>query len=96
MLREPCVYILADQNNETLYIGVTSSLRARVKQHLKKLQPGVTACHALNRLVWFEIHETMDSAVDRERQLKAGGRQQQQELINDLNPRWQDLYLSLL
>lgn len=96
MLREPCVYILADRQSGTLYVGVTSNLPVRIRQHRERMRPGLTAAHDANRLVWFEMHETMDSAVGREKQLKAGGRQKKRELINDLNPRWDDLYLTLL
>lgn len=66
MIREPCVYILANKHNGTLYIGVTSNLQVRVWQHREKLRPGFTATYDVNRLVWFEMHESMDSAIGRE------------------------------
>ena len=95
MQREPCVYILADRKNGTLYVGVTSNLPVRVRQHREQLQPGLTARYAVHRLVLFETHESMDTAILREKQLKAGIRKKKLDLINDLNPEWADLYTTL-
>ncbi|NLY59680.1 MAG: GIY-YIG nuclease family protein [Gammaproteobacteria bacterium] len=95
MLREPCVYILANQKNGTLYTGVTSNLRVRVWQHKEKILPGFTSTYGVNQLMWFETHESMDSAISREKQLKAGSRQKKLELIEQLNPRWDDLFHTL-
>lgn len=96
ILKEPCVYILASRKNGTLYTGVTSNLPVRVWQHKENLRPGFTAKHNVHRLVWFETHESMDSAILREKQLKAGSRKNKLELINQLNPKWADLYFTLL
>ena len=95
MLREPCVYILANQKNGTLYTGVTSNLRVRVWQHKEKILSGFTSTYGVNQLMWFETHESMDSAISREKQLKAGSRQKKLELIEQLNPRWDDLFHTL-
>lgn len=96
MIREPCTYILANRKNGILYVGVTSNLPARVWQHREKLRPGFTARYNIHRLVWFEVHESMDTAILREKQLRAGCRQKKLDLINDLNPEWADLYSTLL
>lgn len=96
MLREPCVYILASRKNGALYIGVTSNLPMRVWQHKERIQPGFTSTHNVHRLVWFESHESMDSAILREKQLKAGSRKKKLALISELNPQWSDLYFTLL
>lgn len=95
MIREPCVYILASRKSGTLYIGVTSNLAMRVRQHRDKLRPGITARYDVHHLVWFEVHESMDTAILREKQLKAGSQKNKLDLINDLNPDWADLYSTL-
>ncbi len=95
MLREPCVYILANRKNGTLHTGVTSSLQARVLQHKENVRPSFTGSHDVHRLVWFEVHESIDSAILREKQLKAGSRQKRLDLVNQLNPDWSDLYFTL-
>ena len=95
MQREPCVYILANRKNGTLHVGVTSNLSVRVRQHRAQPQPGFNARYAAHRLVWFETHESMDTAILREKQLNAENRNRKLDLINDLNPEWADLYTTL-
>ena len=95
-MKLPCVYIMANRPQGTLYVGVTSQLPARVWQHKHKVTGGFTARYGVDRLVWFETHETMVSAIQREKQLKAGSRQKKLALIEALNPRWDDLYLTVL
>ena len=94
--RNPCVYILASGRNGTLYVGVTSDLVKRVWQHKGKFVAGFTAQHAVDRLVWFEMHVTMESAILREKALKRWKRAWKIELIEGGNPLWKDLYLELL
>lgn len=96
MLREPCVYILACMKNDIIHTGVTSNLPVRVRQHREKARPGVSSGHQVHRLVWFETHESMDSAIQREKQLKAGSPEQKRALVSQLNPNWSDLYCTLL
>ncbi len=67
---QPCVYILTGQRNGTLYIGVTSDLRKRVWEHKNDLVEGFTRKYGLHRLVYYEIHGDMASAITREKQLK--------------------------
>ena len=95
-MKLPCVYIMANRPQGTLYVGVTSQLPARVWQHKHKVTGGFTARYGVDRLVWFETHETMVSAIQREKQLKAGSRQKKLALIEALNPGWDDLYWTLL
>lgn len=66
----PCVYILAKASHSTLYTGVTSDLPARVWQHREGLVRGFTQRYRIKRLVWFERHETMESAILREKRIK--------------------------
>lgn len=88
---EPCVYILASKRNGTLYTGVTSNLLQRIAQHRQGLIGGFTKQHGVKRLVWFERHETMESAIIREKRVKNWNRQWRVELIEKDNLFWRDL-----
>ena len=90
--RRPCVYLLASHRNGTLYAGVTSHLPARIWQHRNGVVEGFTQRHRVHILVWFELHETMESAIAREKALKAWRRAWKVELIEASNPYWRDLY----
>ena len=91
-MKQPCTYILANKPNGTLYVGVTSELPKRVWQHKNDLAEGFTRKYQIHLLVWYEHHETMESAINREKQLKSGSRQKKIELIETTNPAWADLY----
>ncbi len=93
--KQPCVYIMANKRNGTLYAGVTSNLLQRVAQHRKGLLPGFTLRYGCKQLVWFEVHENMEAAIAREKQIKAGNRATKLRLIETLNPDWRDLYETL-
>ena len=69
-MKQPCVYILASKRNGTLYIGVTSDLIRRVWKHKNDLAEGFTKRYGVHELVWYESHETMESAITREKRLK--------------------------
>ena len=86
----PCVYMLASKSG-VLYTGVTSNLSARVGQHKKGRIPGFTQKYKVNRLVWFEPHGTMISAIGREKEIKRWTRAKKVALINATNPEWRDL-----
>ena len=90
-MKEPSVYILANQDYGTLYIGVTSDLIARLYQHRSGRVKGFTARYRVYRLVRFEQFETMYEAVSREKQLKRWHRQWKINLIESDNPDWHDL-----
>ncbi len=94
-MKEPCVYIMASQRNGTLYVGVTSDLPKRVYEHREDLVSGFTKTYGCKLLVWYEVHATMESAILREKQIKAGSRAKKQALIQTANPEWTDLYASL-
>jgi putative endonuclease len=70
MNKRPSVYILASKRNGTLYIGVTSNLVKRVWEHKNNMVEGFTKRYKVQRLVWFEMHESMRSAIIREKRLK--------------------------
>jgi len=90
--RIPCVYILASRRNGTLYVGVTSNLVQRVWHHKTGAVPGFTQRYGVHRLVWYEAHPTMVSAIEREKTLKVWQRAWKLRLIERMNPSWRDLY----
>lgn len=89
--RNPCVYILASAFNGTLYVSVTSNLPARIGQHREELFDSFTKRWGIKRPVYFEMAETMDAAIYREKQLKKYKRDWKRNLIERENPRWDDL-----
>jgi putative endonuclease len=91
MERNPCVYLLASGFHGTLYTGVTSNLLGRVWQHRNEVTGGFTKRFGVKRLVWFEAHETMESAIMREKSIKRWLRQWKMQLIEAENPTWRDL-----
>ena len=95
-MKQPAVYILASQRNGTLYIGVTSDLVQRVWQHKNDVVEGFTKEYGVHMLVWYELHEDMESAIIREKRLKKWNRSWKLRLIEEMNPDWNDLYESIL
>ena len=91
MERIPCVYLLASGCHGTLYTGVTSGLLGRVWQHREEITGGFTKRYGVKRLVWFEVHETIDSAIRREKSIKRWHRQWKMQLVEAENPTWRDL-----
>jgi len=87
--------MMSNQRNGTLYIGVTSDLVKRVWQHKNKVADGFTKKYSLDTLVWYECHETMESAISREKSLKNWHRIWKLRIIEQMNPDWQDLYTTL-
>jgi putative endonuclease len=86
------VYMVASAPYGTIYIGQTDNLRKRIFEHREKARPGFTAKYGVTRLVWFESCELRETARRRERQLKEWRRKWKIELIEEANPRWDDLY----
>ncbi len=86
------VYILCSKRNGTLYTGITSNLIKRTYEHKNNLVEGFTQKYNIHRLVWYEIHETAETAISREKQIKAWKRQWKLRLIEENNPEWNDLY----
>jgi len=87
-----CVYILASARNGTLYVGVTSNVLQRIWQHKEGLADGFTKKYGIGILVWYEQHDSADSAIAREKQIKKWNREWKIRLIEELNPYWNDLY----
>lgn len=90
--KEPCVYILASKRDGILYVGVTSALADRMAIHMQELVEGFTKRHHVHRLVYYEMHESMDSAIRRETQLKKWRRAWKVRLIHTMNPEWTNLF----
>ncbi len=95
-MKQPCVYIVASGWNGTLYIGVTSNLIKRIWEHKNDVVEGFTKKYRAHNLVWYELHESMELAIQREKTIKAWKREWKIELIERSNPKWDDLYPALL
>ena len=95
MERQPCVYLLASGRNGTLYIGVTSNLVGRTWQHREHVVDGFTKKYVVTRLVWYELHGTMEEALLREKRIKKWNRAWKIRLIDEYNPSWRDLWPDL-
>ena len=93
---QPCVYLLASRRNGTLYVGVTSNLVKRIWEHKNNVVQGFTQKYGVHMLVWFELHETMESAIRREKAIKEWKRDWKLKLIEQQNPAWRDLYSEIL
>jgi putative endonuclease len=89
---QPAVYILASRADGILYAGVTSDLAKRMAQHEQGLIPGFTSRYGIKRLVYYEMHDTMDDAIRREKQIKEWRRAWKVRLIQGMNPEWRDLH----
>jgi putative endonuclease len=90
------VYILASRRNGTLYVGMTDDLVRRTWQHRTGAIPGFTKAYGVKMLVWYEAHETRESAFGHERQIKKWNRAWKLQLIEQMNPTWRDLWDDLL
>jgi putative endonuclease len=82
---------MSNINNNVLYIGVTSNLEKRVYQHKIKAFKGFTEKYNCNKLVYFEVYTDIKMAIAREKQLKKGNRKRKNDLVNYINPNWDDL-----
>ncbi len=91
-MRSPCVYMMANRRNGTLYVGVTSNIGRRAWEHRTGATEGFTKRYGCKLLVWMEPHERMDTAIAREKQIKSGSRKDKLALIERDNPLWEDLY----
>jgi putative endonuclease len=94
-MKQPCVYILSSRRNGTLYVGLTSNLVKRVWEHKENFVEGFTKRYGIHTLVWYEVHESMETAIQREKVIKNWKRSWKLELIEKTNPQWRDLYADL-
>ncbi|MEZ5472801.1 MAG: GIY-YIG nuclease family protein [Marinicella sp.] len=88
------VYILSNKHNTVLYIGVSSEIIQRIWQHKKKLVDGFSKKYNVDKLVYFERHDSIEEAILRGKQIKKWNRDWKNKLISELNPGWVDLYES--
>lgn len=86
------VYILASGRNGTLYVGVTNDLSRRVGEHKAGLVPGFTVKYGVKQLVWYQPFDLIDEAIAQEKRLKRWARRWKLDLIEKMNPSWDDLY----
>ena len=85
------VYLLTNHNNRVLYTGVTNNLERRIKEHKSKTFEGFTKKYQVNKLVYFEETNSINSAIAREKQIKNWTRKRKNALIDELNLEWKDL-----
>jgi putative endonuclease len=96
MNKQPAVYTLTNKRNGTLYVGVTSDVIKRIWEHKNDTVDGFSKRYGLHLLVWYELHESMESAIKREKRMKDWKRSWKLELIETSNPDWLDLYRKIL
>jgi putative endonuclease len=89
------VYILTNSSDKVLYTGVTSNLIKRVYEHKEKIVEGFTKRYNIDKLVYYEVFDDIESAIEREKQIKAGSRKKKIDLIKSMNPAYKDLYYGL-
>ncbi|MBI3536655.1 MAG: GIY-YIG nuclease family protein [Chloroflexi bacterium] len=86
---------MTNQHNTVIYTGVTNDLSRRVWEHKEKIQNGFTSRYNVTKLVYYEVFDSIKSAIAREKQIKAGSRRKKIELVNTMNTEWRDLYKEL-
>jgi len=96
MAKQPALYIQASKRNGTLYVGVTSKLVQRVWQHRNNQREGFSQRYNVHRLVYFELHQCMEQAITREKQIKKWNRKWKLGLIQKNNPEWIDLWEEII
>jgi putative endonuclease len=95
MNKQYCIYIMANRYDTVLYTGVTNDLAKRAQQHKQGLGGGFTSKYNATKLVYYEVFDDSRTAIEREKQIKAGSRQKKIDLVNGMNPAWNDLALEL-
>ena len=95
-MKQGYIYIMTNKQNGTLYVGVTSDIIKRVYEHKNSLVDGFTKRYNLKKLVYFEIFDSIEDAIVREKQLKGGNRAKKIALIESVNPTWRELYDEML
>ena len=89
------IYILFNKRNGTLYTGVTSNLMKRIYEHKQKIVEGFTKKYSVDKLGYYEVYDDIESAILREKQIKAGSRKNKIKMIESINPEWKDLYYDI-
>ena len=94
--KQYCIYIMTNSHNKVLYTGVTNNLARRVYEHKNGLGGIFTRKYNIQKLVYYEVGEDVRAIIAREKQIKGGSRQKKIDLINKMNPEWQDLYEEII
>ena len=94
--KEYYIYMLANSENGTLYVGVTNNLTRRIYEHKNKLIDGFSKKYDLTKLVYYEAFDSIEDAIVREKQIKGGSRKRKLQLINNFNKEWRDLYDNII
>jgi putative endonuclease len=92
MSKRHYIYIACNSNNTVLYAGVTNNLKKRIYEHKEKLVEGFTSKYNVSKLVYYEIFDSAENAILREKQIKSGSRKGKIKLIEKTNKEWKDLY----
>jgi len=92
MEKQYYVYIMTNKRNTVLYTGITNDLKKRAYEHKEKLVEGFTKKYNINKLIYYEVSNDVESAISREKQIKGGSRAKKTNLVNSINPEWKDLY----
>jgi putative endonuclease len=95
MEKQHCVYNMTYRRHTVLYTGVTGDLKRRVYEHREKLIHGFMEKYNVNKLVYYELTESIEAVILREKQIKGGSRQKKLDLIEGMNPKWRDLHEGL-
>ena len=95
-MKQGYVYILFNKRNGTLYTGVTSDIVKRIYEHKNKLVDGFSKKYEVDKLGYYEIFDDITQAIEREKQIKSGTRKKKLDLIESINPNWQDLYYKII
>jgi putative endonuclease len=95
MRKQYYVYIMTNQHNRVLYTGMTNDLKRRAYEHRTGQGGGFTSRYNVGKLVYYEITESAEAAIAREKQIKSGSRQKKIDLVEGMNPEWRDLYEEL-
>lgn len=95
-MKLPCIYILANEHNTTLYVGVTSDLVKRIYEHKNGFVDSFSKKYNLHKLVYYEQYDDMYTAISREKRLKKWPRRWKISLIEKMNPTWYDLYQNIV
>jgi putative endonuclease len=90
-MKQGFVYLLTNQGHTVIYTGVTSDLVRRIYEHQQHLVEGFTKKYRVTKLVYFESYDSIEDAIAREKQIKAGSRRKKILLIESMNPTWKDL-----
>ncbi|MBQ9682368.1 MAG: GIY-YIG nuclease family protein [Neisseriaceae bacterium] len=96
MEKQGFVYILANHHNTVLYTGVTNDLIRRVYEHKNKFVEGFSKKYNVDKLVYYEVGDSILAAIEREKQIKKRSRTYKEQLITQFNPHWEDLYEKII